>query len=422
MNSDALSILSTYLDEETLNTLLVVGPTVEMNAVNSNQDFWYRRATQIVRDNLKNDQVQLQLRAGSDWKTASSALEAAFKMTMPFLYPQLEITSTLVLYELGYGRSRHEKDQALLNACVRGDVASVKFLLSVGADPLSGPCLLEAVARNHTEVALLLLSDPRMDSYKSPRDTNPDTLGYTTLHHAVRWCNLVLVRALLEHKEGTSIIETDAQGDNSLDLGLDLFAHLAKLEESGTSTEPDLSVSLDTLEGILVLLVQNLVEEGVRSSDVFDLVKHAGNHSAAVTDELVALLSDSPLSFTDELEELSALGYHFAVRAILEQCVCDPKRDDSKCLRVACEKGHTQTVEFLLEDGRADPRVDQGICLEEAAARGHVGVVTALLADGRVNPRVNHNSALRAAEEGGHITVAALIKKWRSQKSMSRRV
>ncbi|KAJ3137629.1 hypothetical protein HK100_000604, partial [Physocladia obscura] len=95
----------------------------------------------------------------------------------------------------------------------------------------------------------------------------------------------------------------------------------------------------------------------------------------------VETIVDKNLSFQLACENSEWL--HLVIVLLRDDGV-NPSYNESKSLRVACEKGHVEIVRYLLADGRADPRASDNDAIRAATQHGHEKILALLKEDSRI--------------------------------------
>lgn len=341
VNQEVLSLVVTYLDNETLRTLSRV-PSLwsDLLPYISTQYFWYKRTEILVKRELAS-------RTNADWKRAYYALEEALTpspvlcMLRPLFFSVYSSSVAAgVLIELGYDPS--ENNYAGIRIAVQGynpDLIQVYLDDGRFSDTILVSCLDTACGTGCVAIVRAIVAHPRCIL---------DERVIKSLCIAARESRVEVVRYLL--------FEFESRESSSLDLS------------------PALTEVTDT-EIARALLSCPRVNPAYRDS----LALRAACHSGSV-DVVRLLLSDG------RADPMSCNGSAFVLACesgsleIVELLLADERVEPvERGLLLACRYNKPDVVKLLLKDGRID--VARTSALEDATANGCVEVVEELLRD-----------------------------------------
>lgn len=109
------------------------------------------------------------------------------------------------------------------------------------------------------------------------------------------------------------------------------------------------------------------------------------------------------------VEQSARYGFSDLLRILIQKHGVDPSSERNYAIREAAYRGYTDVVLVLLTDARVDPSADQNFAIGVAAREGYLEIVRALLADPRVDPSALSNRAIRMASMNGHAEVVRLL-------------
>jgi ankyrin repeat protein len=94
-----------------------------------------------------------------------------------------------------------------------------------------------------------------------------------------------------------------------------------------------------------------------------------------------------------------------------DRSVVDPSADNNYAIRTASKYGHIDVVNRLLQEDMVDPSADNNVAIRLASRFGRVDVVDRLLHDTseRVNEYDKNLEAIRVASENGHVDVVYIL-------------
>jgi hypothetical protein len=84
--------------------------------------------------------------------------------------------------------------------------------------------------------------------------------------------------------------------------------------------------------------------------------------------------------------------------------------NDNFCIQTAVERGHTEIVQQLLKAPHVDPSCNGNFCIQVACELGYLDIVRELLNDARVDPKTNSGYSLQQAQKNGHTEIVKLLK------------
>jgi ankyrin repeat protein len=271
---------------------------------------------------------------------------------------------------------------ALAAAVRKNDIGTIRYLLTMGADP-DEQSLISAIEKDREVLEVLFTAILKRYSRL------PKGFGSRALQHAIKLSNSIAVEMLLSNGVDTKAI---VRYHHIFDLASPGDSYAGEDGCSAFST----ALAFDKSEGFGI--VKAFLRAGANTDHI---VREAPDWTAL----LVAINRNSPCL----VQLLVAAGADVNLRV-------NPRVAPSP-LQFAVELGNMEVIELLLEqcaDVNAPPcNVRGATALQLASIYGHLGVVLALLERGAhvdaAPAKINGRTALEGASENGRIDILQVL-------------
>ncbi|CAH6420310.1 Ankyrin repeat protein [uncultured virus] len=239
MNPDVVSLLTSSLDNKTLDKLQRSGLGSYVVDASKQELWWYDRANNLFGGKLRR-------RPGADWKAAYSALESAHEAIEatddPFEWTYNNLLATSVLLELDYDPSMNDSTSLVL----------------ASSSPYYG---------YNIEVIKLLLSDPRVD----PSRNNNFVFGILCYEHETELIKKLLLDLRVDPADGDNAILRYASANGEVEIVKLLLDNNRINPELGTEHTNALMEAIENNQPEIVTLLLDDPYELVQI-DTYDFV------------------------------------------------------------------------------------------------------------------------------------------------------
>ncbi|CAH6420631.1 Ankyrin repeat protein [uncultured virus] len=330
-----------YMDNETIGSLMSSGLVDYNVSTFEDQHFWHGRVETLSGR-------RIDFAADVDWKQVYQLLQSELQSAKIRFWNEADNATVVeLLVKMGY--SPGSNAPSLSEACQRGLVAIVRYLLAEGSiDPNDTslkhhyPPLSLACDEARVEVVKLLLADPRVDP---------------------------------NNEEG----------------------HATALMQACT-------VALDGRRADYIEVVRLLLEDG-RADPTWHHSVFISAINFADNDEVVRLLLADGRADPSDDDSMSLVvacseGRTKTVKLLLEDGRAQPWVDNGNALIQAVVSNEYEIVEMLLQDKRVDPNVRDGESLLISLSQNDASsneMSKLLLADDRTYPAIRDNAAIKTA-------------------------
>ena len=115
------------------------------------------------------------------------------------------------------------------------------------------------------------------------------------------------------------------------------------------------------------------------------------------------------MNIEEQLENLLENNNFNEFKEILSNSNVNPSYGQNALLRIACDLGFVDFVEFLLNDYRVSPVDIDQYAIRAASRAGHTNVVALLLKDKRVKPESLDNYSIKTSLSTGCYSTSKLL-------------